>query len=137
MSSTNKKRARIVDFLKKKKDIHTVEYKLPRGDKQSRAFAITGFTNASQVKIFHGSWNEQFSERNLLDKDEKSDLLWYFGVYLMSRPYLEGMVNLYGLDDFYVEVFYNQELNCVEDIRSFQSVECLEQYFDSILLNLE
>ena len=72
-----------------------------------------------------------------LDRDEKSDILWYFGVYLMSRPYLEGMVNLYGLDDFYVEVFYNQELNCIEDIRSFQSVGCLEPYFDSILLNLE
>ena len=69
-----------------------------------------------------------------LDKEGKANMLWQLGVFLMARPYSAGTINLYGIDDFYVEVYYNQELNCIEDIRSFRSVGCLEDYLDKMNL---
>ena len=65
-----------------------------------------------------------------LNKDERASMVWEEGVFLLSRSHANGKVNLYGIDSFYVEVYYNPELNCVEDIRSFQTVQCLEPYLD-------
>ncbi len=69
-----------------------------------------------------------------LDLRTKADTVWNHAIYLMSRPYASGIANLYALEDFYVEVYYDQELNSIEDIRSFKSVHCLEPYLDEIKL---
>ncbi len=69
-----------------------------------------------------------------LNVNEKVDAVWNQATYLMSRKTETGSVNLYALEDFYVEVYYDQELNSIEDIRSFKSVHCLEPYLDVIEL---
>ena len=67
-----------------------------------------------------------------LEADKKASLLWEYGTYLMSRYYHQGTVNLYSLEDFYVEVYYNERNNCIEDLQSFRSIDCLEPYLKLI-----
>lgn len=69
-----------------------------------------------------------------LDTNTKATTVWNHATFLMSRTSVSGKVNLYSLEDFYVEVYYNQELNCIEDIRSFKSVSCLDAYLEIIEL---
>ena len=71
----------------------------------------------------------------ILDLKKKADTVWNHATYLTWRSNETGKVNLYALEDFYVEVYYNQEHNCIEDIRSFKSVGCLEPYLYSIDLD--
>ena len=54
----------------------------------------------------------------VLDINKKADTVWNHSTYLMSRPYVSGIANLYALEDFYVEIYYDREMNCIEDIRS-------------------
>ena len=70
-----------------------------------------------------------------LDKEVKAELLWDLGIFLMTRPYYNGKVNLYGIEDFYVEVYYNCALQCIEEICCFKCVEYLDAYLDIIDLN--
>jgi len=72
----------------------------------------------------------------VLSQDKKAKMVWNQGVYLCMRPYKNGLVNLYGIDDFYVEVFYDEAENHIEEIRSFQAVACLEPYLDRIEISL-
>ena len=47
----------------------------------------------------------------LLPDHDKADIVWQQGTYLMYRD-LNGLkINLYGVEDFYVEVWYNPELD--------------------------
>lgn len=67
-----------------------------------------------------------------LDMEKKADTVWYHATYLTWRSWYKGKVNLYALEDFYVEVYYDNEFNCVDDIRSFKSIDCLDGYLDRI-----
>lgn len=70
-----------------------------------------------------------------LEADKKATLLWEHGTYLMSRHYHQGTVNLYSLEDFYVEVYYNKRHDCIEDLQSFRYLDGLEPYLELIKLN--
>lgn len=63
-----------------------------------------------------------------LDLNQKADKVWNHATYTVARQIPSGYVSLYVLEDFYVEVYYDSSCNCIEDIRSFQSIECLEPY---------
>ncbi|MDH3649958.1 MAG: hypothetical protein OEQ53_09750 [Saprospiraceae bacterium] len=67
-----------------------------------------------------------------LPQDERAKMIWNQGVYLAMLPYQNGSVNLYGLDSFYVEVYYHESANRIEDIRSFRAVACLEPYLEAM-----
>ena len=69
-----------------------------------------------------------------LKEREKADITWQLGTFLMSRDTDGLKINLYGVDDFYVEVWYNPELNYIQKISAFRSVDCLEPYLDLIEL---
>ena len=69
-----------------------------------------------------------------LDMNKKADTVWNHAAYLTWRAYEKGKVNLYALEDFYVEIYYDEEFNCLEDIRSFKSVVCLDPYLNEIEL---
>jgi hypothetical protein len=63
-----------------------------------------------------------------LDLNKKADTVWDYATYLTYRPCSTGRVSLYALEDFYIEVYYNQDHNCIEDIRSFKCANCLDPY---------
>ena len=44
-----------------------------------------------------------------LDINTKADTVWNHATYLMTRQTEAGSVNLYALEDFYVEIYYDQE----------------------------
>lgn len=43
-------------------------------------------------------------------------------------------INLYGVDAFYVEAWYDPEFNCIVKFRAFRSVDALAPYLDLIEL---
>ena len=63
-------------------------------------------------------------------------MVWQQGTFLMTRFFNGLAINLYYVDNFYVEVWYNREENYIQQITSFKSLECLEPYLSLIDLNL-
>ncbi|MBW6491967.1 MAG: hypothetical protein K0B15_12320 [Lentimicrobium sp.] len=74
---------------------------------------------------------------NILSNDDKADILWDRGVFMMNRSEDGFDINLYSLDDFFVEAWYNPEANVIEKFRTFKSLNPLEPYLDRIKLNLK
>jgi len=68
--------------------------------------------------------NEEFSQ---LSKSHKAMLLCRSGTYLCKRCFKGRKVNLYLLNDSFVEVFYDR-LECVRDIRLMPSKDYLNKY---------
>lgn len=60
-------------------------------------------------------------ELNLLPINDEAQYTWDAGTYLTSRSDYYHNINLYHVDKFFVEIFYDQETNIVEKIRSFKS----------------
>ena len=71
---------------------------------------------------------------NLLNEDEKSNVLWLKGslVDIIRKDHIT--VLLYQLYGFYVELYYNYNKNQIERFRSFSSTDYLEPYLDKISL---
>ena len=61
-------------------------------------------------------WKE-FKELSLLDKARS---LYMEGTFVTSIRYYRYKVNLYLLKDYYVEVFYNPKLDCVDKIERLE-----------------
>ena len=73
-------------------------------------------------------------EFNLLPINDKTQYTWDAGTYLASRSDYDHNINLYHVDKFFVEVWYNPEVICIDKIRSFKNRKCLEPYLDKINL---
>ncbi len=71
-----------------------------------------------------------------MKKEDKLQLIFDLGIFLLAKPYHNGMVNLYGLGDFYVEVYHNKQIDSIEDIQSFRGVAGLEEYLATVDLRL-
>jgi hypothetical protein len=67
-------------------------------------------------------------EFNLLPNDKKTDVLFENAEFVADR--LEGNLSvlLYQLYSFYVEVFYQQDLDEIQRFESFNSTQQLEPY---------
>lgn len=75
-------------------------------------------------------------EFNILPDNEKADTVWENGVFLLNRVVEGNAINLYSLNDFYVEIWYDQPNNKIIKIRSFKSTNPLDPYLDDISLGL-
>lgn len=64
--------------------------------------------------------------------DEKAQLLWDSGEFLLSNKTNNAATNLYSFSDFFVEVIYSNELNKIIDIKTFKNDTRLEPYLDLI-----
>ena len=64
--------------------------------------------------------------------DEKDQLLWDSGEFLLSNKTTNAATNLYSFSDFFVEVIYSNELNKIIDIKTFKNNTRLEPYLDLI-----
>jgi len=71
-------------------------------------------------------------EYNLMSIDEKAQLLWDSGEFLLSNKTNNAATNLYSFSDFFVEVIYSNELNKIIDIKTFKNNTRLEPYLDLI-----
>ena len=70
------------------------------------------------------------SQFNILPLDKKADLLFTTGNYCGVREYYNYKLNLYSIDDFFAEVWYNPEDNKIEKIEAVNDSKVLDRYID-------
>ena len=76
------------------------------------------------------------AEFNLLSNDEKSWHLWNGAEFLMAYRSGEHRINLFYINNYYIELWYNTCENDIDRIFAFQSVELLEPFLNQIHLDM-
>ncbi|HEU4470681.1 MAG TPA: hypothetical protein VFR58_06345 [Flavisolibacter sp.] len=71
-------------------------------------------------------------EYQLLEETLQAQLLWLDGVFLMKRSTQKLDVHLYALYNFYVEVFFDQEVRDPLYFKPFDQLGYLDRYLDDI-----
>jgi hypothetical protein len=74
-------------------------------------------------------------EFNTLNVTEQAEEVWK-GTYLADREENGLVVRLYGLDNFYAEVFYDTQTNKILRLRAFDALNQLAPYLVHIKFNL-
>ncbi len=69
---------------------------------------------------------------NLQTEEEKASYTWEFGTFMASRVQGNYLINMYFVDNFFVEVWYYPEQKKVYGIKSFDSTRCYEPYLEDI-----
>ena len=72
------------------------------------------------------------TEFNSLTLDEKAWYLWHGSTFLHVYEKTGYRINLFFLNDYYIELWYHKESNKVENIRAFTSVDLLEPFLSNI-----
>jgi hypothetical protein len=67
-----------------------------------------------------------------LDDKSQAEVLFNYGVLITERIYKDLVIQLYQINSFYVEVYYNSIFKMVQDINSFDNLTRLEPYLNSI-----
>lgn len=86
----------------------------------------------SKINTLHLKTELYNYEFNLLPLKEKAQFTWEHGTYLANRQEDDFRINLYHLDKFFVEVWYDPEEIRICKLRSFKSKKCLDPYLDRI-----
>ena len=68
----------------------------------------------------------------LSSKAEKAICLWQNGVFIADRKDGNYLILLYQLHNFYVEIWYLNNVNKIDRTRTFSSTEPLKPYLDQI-----
>jgi hypothetical protein len=74
-------------------------------------------------------------EFNALNEFEKGAVLWDYGVHVSERFDETNGYSLFQLNDFYVEVKYNSDLNVLTKFTSFNTYTMLKPYLGNIDLS--
>lgn len=69
---------------------------------------------------------------NELSVDEKAWYLWHGATFLHVYEKPSHRINLFYLNEFYIELWYNMEGNKVDNIRAFTSIDLLEPFLENI-----
>lgn len=69
---------------------------------------------------------------NALSDSGKAQTALEHGINLKTRKDEGFIINLYSLNNFYVEVWYNENSNRIDRIISFNSIDQLGPYIDDI-----
>ena len=71
-------------------------------------------------------------EFNLMLEMDRANYLWGNGTHLGER--IEGVmtIQLHSLSNFYVQVFYDREKNCITELRPFKATRLLEPYLEQL-----
>ncbi len=67
-----------------------------------------------------------------LDDKSQAEVLFNYGVLIAERLYKDLVIQLYQINSFYVEVYYNSVFKMVQGINSFDNLTRLEPYLSSI-----
>lgn len=73
-----------------------------------------------------------YHQFNTLNEEKKAEYILHHGIFL-SHCY-KGIygINLYGINDYYTEVWYNLELDRVEEIRCYNGTVPLNKFLENI-----
>ena len=74
------------------------------------------------------------NEFNAFSKEVQLDVLLQEGIFLCYRTHGKQYIDLYQIEAFYVEVYYNQKQNRIPKLKSFLSTDALKPYFHLIPL---
>jgi hypothetical protein len=72
---------------------------------------------------------EQF---NILNFDEKAWHVWHHAVYMIVRQNKLYRVNLYHLNGYYIQLWYNVKRNRIDKIAATTSIKVLNAYLPLI-----
>ena len=75
------------------------------------------------------------AEFNLLSNDEKSWHLWHGAEFLMAYRTSSHRINLFHLNNYYIELWYDTCDNRIDKIFAFRSIELLEPFLKFIELD--
>ena len=67
-----------------------------------------------------------------LDDKSQAEVLFNYGVLIAERLYKDLVIQLYQINSFYVEVYYNSIFKMVQGINSFDNLTRLEPYLNNI-----
>ncbi|RYD91511.1 MAG: hypothetical protein EOP50_14165 [Sphingobacteriales bacterium] len=73
-----------------------------------------------------------FAEFKLLSLPVQAHIICEQGVFLCERREDQYLIALYGVDSFYVEVYYRLPDEEIEKFRSFHSTDLLEPYITGL-----
>jgi hypothetical protein len=73
---------------------------------------------------------------NCLNIDEKSWYLWHGATFLHVYENGPYRINLFFLNDYYIELWYDIGTNSIEEILAFTSTERLEPFLRNIDIDL-
>lgn len=69
---------------------------------------------------------------NKLSLNAKGEYVFQEGKYIGMREYYNHSINLYSLNDFFVEVWYSPGENKIEKIEVLESEKTLDLYIDKM-----
>ena len=78
----------------------------------------------------------KIAEFNELTLDEKAWYLWHGATFLHVYESNTYRVNLFYLNDYYIELWYHMEGNKVDQIRAFKSLALLEPFLNNIQIDM-
>lgn len=74
-----------------------------------------------------------FSEYKCLEQSKQAEILWMEGVYLeLVRRTRKMNIELYSLNDFYVEIFFDRITEEPLFLKSFKNIRSLDAYLSLI-----
>jgi hypothetical protein len=76
--------------------------------------------------------NVTIAEFNELTLDEKAWHLWHGATFLHVYEKQVYRINLFYLNNYYIELWYHKEGNKVDKIRAFTSPDLLEPFLENI-----
>lgn len=71
-------------------------------------------------------------EFNILSDYDKYQVTWDLGAHIDILVTKEHIINLYAIDKFFVEIYYNPEINKIEDVQSFKTGHSLDKYVNKL-----
>lgn len=77
----------------------------------------------------------RLSQFILLGEEEKKNAVLHEGILLAKRDTESCKIFLFGLDDYYVELFCNRQSKAVEEYRAFENTRLLSPYLKTISLD--
>ena len=72
------------------------------------------------------------TEFNELSLDEKAWYLWHGATFLNVYEKAVYRINLFHLNNYYIELWYHVEGNKVDNIRAFTSQDLLDPFLENI-----
>lgn len=66
---------------------------------------------------------------------EKTEFLWNYGEIVSEKVYYECNISLFLLENYYVEVFFNRDLNEIVSIEIQENKQILYEYVKNLDLN--
>ena len=78
----------------------------------------------------------QINDFNNISKEEKVNELWKNGTFLTCRLYGDYVIELYSLNNFFVELWYDDMAGTdklIMQLKCFKDINLIQPYFDEEL----